>query len=82
MIYLNLSQSELCDLLRAYDTYVYKALEADLFKKGWVPNDVALFYSEEYLTVWKNRGESENADYDCWNYMHSYNSEDGEEDAQ
>lgn len=80
MIYQNFSQEELYDLLHAYDIYIHKAKEADLFKKGWVPYDVTGFYGEEYQTVWKNRGDAENADYDCWNYMHSYEAE--EEDAQ
>jgi len=71
MVYKNLSQEELCDLLRAYDTYIYKANEAGLLKSGWTPHDVTLFYSEEYLTVWKIRGDAENVDYNCWNYMYS-----------
>ena len=71
MVYQNFSQEELCDLLCAYDIYIHKATEAGLFKKGWIPHDVSGFYSEEYQTVWKSRSDAENADYDCWNYMHS-----------
>jgi hypothetical protein len=82
MIYKNLSQEELYDLLRAYDIYIYKALESDLFKKGWQSHDVTGFYREEYETVWKNRGDAENADYDCWNYMHSYEPEENGGDSQ
>ena len=70
MIYQNFSQDELYDLLRAYDSYIYKAVETGLVKKGWAPHDVTMFYGEEYQTVWKNRGDAENAEYACWNYMH------------
>jgi hypothetical protein len=74
MIYRNLSQDDMYDLLRAYDTYIYKASEAGLFQKGWQPHDVTTFYNDEYQTVWKNKGDSENAEYDCWNYMYSIES--------